>query len=126
MDQAKIASFQTGLASPDFKTMEPTLHEFDRYLTLRTFVDGHSLSEKDKTLWSILWSNKVARGVIRKSAFTNVTRWFTYLETSFPEIQQEKQNLAKPSKASAAKTGYNMNLQDTDKGVVTRFPPEPS
>ncbi|OAA52123.1 glutamyl-tRNA synthetase [Cordyceps fumosorosea ARSEF 2679] len=75
----------------------------------------------DQTLWATLWSNKVARGLIRESSFPNVSRWFTHLEGTFPEIQQENQILPKPTKASATKSGsrYNMKLQDAEHGVVT-------
>ncbi|OAA82616.1 N-acetyltransferase 5 [Akanthomyces lecanii RCEF 1005] len=116
------------ISRDDVWSLEPVLLDFDRYLTLRTLVDGYQLAEADKSLWTILWSNKVARGLVRKSAFPNITRWVSYLEATFPQIQQEKQNLAKHANLSTAKTQprYNMKLPDMDDGVVTRFPPEPS
>lgn len=94
-------------------------------------MGGYTLSQKDKTLWSNLRMNKVALGLIRRSAFLNVTRWFAYLETTCPEVQDEvkiRQNEAKSTTAPASQSAsrYNMQLQDTENGVVTRFPPEPS
>ncbi|OAQ98520.1 hypothetical protein LLEC1_02690 [Akanthomyces lecanii] len=49
MDQARFHRFRTGLSSPCFKSLEPFLHELDRYLTLRTLVDGYQLTEADRT-----------------------------------------------------------------------------
>ena len=73
----------------------------------------------------------MANAFVRRGALANLLRWFTFLEQTHPEIQEEvklKDDAQKAKIAAGSKAGasYNMALQDTDKGVVTRFPPEPS
>ncbi|KAK2599045.1 hypothetical protein QQS21_005512 [Conoideocrella luteorostrata] len=133
MDNQEFLRYKDGLAAHDFKVIEPILHQFNRHLTLRTFVGGgYELDAADETLWTILWSNKVALGLIRKSAFPNITRWFNYLEKTYPQVQKEAQVRQTELKATTAaaldKSGgrYSIKLQDAENGLVTRFPPEPS
>lgn len=126
MDE-QLQKFQTGLAPLDFRAIEPVFHDLDRFLTLRTYLSGYALSDADKAVWTTIRSNKVALGLIRRLTFPNVTRWFTHIETTYPELLAD----AKPPGAdeSLPKTSgnrYNIKLQDTENGVVTRFPPEPS
>ncbi|KAL3423157.1 glutamyl-tRNA synthetase [Phlyctema vagabunda] len=120
-----------GLLKPDFKTNEPHLLALDKHLILRSYVDGYSISETDTKLWTTIRSNRAAYAFIKKGTLANVSRWFLFIEESHPEIQQEikaKDEAERAKKTAASKAGgsYNMALQDTEKGVVTRFPPEPS
>ncbi|KAG6300551.1 hypothetical protein E4U09_006727 [Claviceps aff. purpurea] len=110
--------------SGDFRTIEPRLRDLDKHLTLRTYLEGYTLGDLEKKIWQTLRSNKVAIGSIRRNGLPNLTRWFTFLEQTHPELQEE----ASKGKAIANKGGanYNLALQDTEKGVVTRFLPEPS
>jgi glutamyl-tRNA synthetase len=131
MKTAELSQLPTALAPLDFKAIEPHLAALDKHLILRTYVDGYSLSELDTKIWVTIRSNRVAVPIVRKGALASLLRWFTYVEQTHPEIQQEvkaKDEAEKAKKAALSKAGasYNMALQETEKGVVTRFPPEPS
>ncbi len=124
----KLAS---ALSLPDFKAIEPHLLQLDKHLTLRSYIDGYRISEADKKIWVALRSNKVAYAFLKRGALANLSRWFTFVEESHPEIQVEikvQDDAMKAKKAALSKAGasYNIALQDVEKGVVTRFPPEPS
>ncbi|CAG8972139.1 hypothetical protein HYALB_00008145 [Hymenoscyphus albidus] len=131
MKAEDLTKLSTSLAAPDFKTIEPHLLALDKHLILRTFVEGYSLSAIDTQTWVTIRINKVANAFLKRGALINVARWFNYIEQTNPEIQEEiklKDDAEKAKKAALSKAGasYNMALQDTEKGVVTRFPPEPS
>jgi glutamyl-tRNA synthetase len=76
-------------------------------------------------------ATKVTNAFLRRGTLTNIGCWFTFIEETHPEIQSEikvQDDAVKAKKAALSKAGgsYNMALQDVEKGVVTRFPPEPS
>jgi len=124
-------AFIAALAGTDFKAIEPYLLKLDRHLTLRSFIDGYSLSDTDQKIWVTLRSNKVANSFVKRATLVNLARWFTYVEVIYPEIQTEIEtadNAIRRKKAAQSKAGagYNLALQETEKGVVTRFHPEPS
>ncbi|XWX01491.1 hypothetical protein V2A60_009519, partial [Cordyceps javanica] len=129
MPHPKLLEILRSIETPDFKTNELAFHNLDQFLTLRTFLEGYTLSEIDERIWKALRLNKVAFGVLRRSIFLNVTRWFTHLEWTYPALRQSTK--APPKAAAGTVTDqpggrYNIKLQDTENGVVTRFPPEPS
>lgn len=110
--------------SGDFRSIEPHLRDLDKHLTLRSHVEEYSLGDLEKTIWQTLRGNKVAIGPIRKNGLPNLTRWYNFIEQSHPEIQEPTKTAEAASKKPGA--NYNLALQDTEKGVVTRFLPEPS
>jgi glutamyl-tRNA synthetase len=131
MKENEVSTFAAQLSAPDFKLVEPYLLQLDKHLTLRSYIDGYALSEADKKIWVALRSNKVTNAFLRRGILANIGRWFTFIEETYPEIQSEikvQDDAVKAKKAALSKAGasYNMALQDVEKGVVTRFPPEPS
>ncbi|EGE02513.1 glutamyl-tRNA synthetase [Trichophyton equinum CBS 127.97] len=115
---------------PDFKAMDKPMKELESHLTLRSYIVGYGLTLADLVVWATLRGNRVTSGAVKR--FTNSTgRWFNFIETMYPWIGQGAAEMAagamkKKAAASAAGASYNIGLPDTDKGVVTRFPPEPS
>lgn len=117
--------------STDFKSVEGPLLELDSHLTLRSYVVGYSLTPADLAVWGAVRGNKVAYAAVKKGAMLNITRWFKFIEETNPWIAAAVQSLnahAQERKVAKSKEGanYDISLQDTEKGVVTRFPPEPS
>lgn len=120
-----------GFAPTDFKSVEGPLLELDSHLTLRSYVVGYTVTPADLAVWGAIRGNKVAYAAIKKGAMLNVTRWFKFVEESNPWISPAVQSLnahAQERKVAKSKEGanYDIALPDTEKGVVTRFPPEPS
>lgn len=116
------------LSVTDYKTVEPLLADLDKFLTLRTYLSGYQLTPAERQAFATLRTNKVAVGIVRKNAFPNVSRWFNYIEAAHPEIAEEINKEAKAKRAAKGPQGanYEIGLKDTENGVVTRFPPEPS
>ncbi|KAI1372831.1 glutamyl-tRNA synthetase [Hypoxylon crocopeplum] len=130
MKADELVAVSTSLGG-DFKSIEPHLIRLEKHLTLRTYLAGYALSDIDAKVWIAIKSNRVAVSFVRKGSYVNLHRWFTYVEQAHPEIQAEVKaadsaRKAKVQAASRAGASYNLALQETDKGVVTRFLPEPS
>lgn len=117
------------LKAQNLKAIEKPLAELDAHLTLRSHIVGYKISDADTTIWKILRENRVAYAFIKQGLMVNLTRWFKFIEAISPKI-----NIAeRPAKAAntdselrGSDTNYDIGLQDTEHGVVTRFPPEPS
>ncbi|KAK2603279.1 hypothetical protein N8I77_009747 [Diaporthe amygdali] len=115
----------------DFKSIEPHLVALDKHLTLRTYLDGYQLGENDKAIWTTLRTNRAAASYIIKGALANLLRWYAFIDATHPEIQEsikadEAEKKKKTAAASKAGGNFNLALQDTENGIVTRFLPEPS
>lgn len=114
----------------DFKALDPQLQRLDAHLILRSFVVGYSLSTADIALWGALRGNRVGAAAVKKGSLVNLARWFRFLEELCPWAASaiEALNLAVKEKKAKTSQGanYDIALLNTEKGVVTRFPPEPS
>ncbi|KAL4894545.1 tRNA synthetases class I, catalytic domain-containing protein [Aspergillus ambiguus] len=130
---AQVESFTT----LDFKALDAPLQRLNSHLMLRSFVVGYSLSTADIALWGAIRGNRVAVSTARKGTLVNLTRWFAFLESLCPwataaletlnaTAKEKKEKKGKESKESTGKANYNIDLRNTENGVVTRFPPEPS
>ena len=119
------------LQATDPKATEAQLLELDAHLTLRSYIIGYSLTAADVALWGAIRGNKIATATIKKGAIINVTRWYKFVDESCPWISSAIQSAnaqaqSKKTAKSAEGGSYGIGLPDTEKGVVTRFPPEPS
>ncbi len=124
---SKTAKF----ASTDFKSVEGPLLELDSHLTLRSYVVGYTLTVADLSLWGAIKGNKISVAAIKKGSMLHVSRWFKFVEETNSWITTAFHSLnakAEERKSAKSKEGgsYDIALQNTEKGVVTRFPPEPS
>ena len=128
----------TKLTSLNMKELEGPLAELDSHLTLRSHISGYKLTTADLIAWGVLRSNRVAHSYVKQGLRVCLTRWFNYIEESNPWIsniasaatasQRPSTTTEDDASTAAADDGgnYDIGLQDTSKGVVTRFPPEPS
>ncbi|KAJ5723675.1 Glutamyl/glutaminyl-tRNA synthetase class Ib [Penicillium malachiteum] len=124
---SKLDSFDT----LDFKALDPVLQNLDTYLLLRSFVSDYSLSTPDIAIWGALRGNRVVTAALKKGTLVNLGRWYKFLEDLCPWATAAVETLtavAKEKKAAKSKAGasYDIALKNTENGVVTRFPPEPS
>ncbi|KAI5284107.1 hypothetical protein KEM54_001586 [Ascosphaera aggregata] len=122
----RSASFK----SLDFKSLEQPLKELESHLVLRSHIVNYTLTLADLILWATLRGNRVAVASIRRNQ-NSISRWFNYIEATNPWLNTAVTDLnaaaaKKKAAASAAGGSYNIGLKDTENGVVTRFPPEPS
>ena len=89
------------------------------------------MSTPDIALWGALRGNRVAAAAIKRGVLVNLTRWYRFLEELCPWAASAVESLnaaAKEKKVAKSKEGasYDIALRNTENGVVTRFPPEPS
>lgn len=131
MGSFNMDNLALGLKGADYKALESLFLELDLHLTLRTYLDSYQLGSRDTKIWINIRMSKVAHAMVRKGQFNHVTRWFSYIQAVHPEIQGDvkaAQGQEKDKRAAASRVGgsYNIGLRDTENGVVTRFPPEPS
>ncbi|EON62950.1 glutamyl-tRNA synthetase [Coniosporium apollinis CBS 100218] len=121
----------TKLTPLNLKQIEKPLAELDAHLTLRSHIVGYGLTEADTIVWRTLRENRVAHAYIKQGLMINLSRWFRYIEEAYPETALPTQPV-KTAKGDDSKNekdefaSYDIGLQDTEHGVVTRFPPEPS
>ncbi|KAK4622576.1 putative glutamate--tRNA ligase, cytoplasmic [Fulvia fulva] len=126
MAEAQVKEWQEraeALKPLNLKQIEGPLGELNDHLTLRSYIVGYSLTDADTTVWKTLRSNRVAHAYIKHNLMVNLSRWFSFIEeTAQPTIDLP----TRPKETADEGANYDIGLPDVEKGVVTRFPPEPS
>ncbi|KAJ9629902.1 glutamate--tRNA ligase [Taxawa tesnikishii (nom. ined.)] len=114
----------------NLKQIEEPLGQLDTHLTLRSYIVGYTVTDADTTVWKTLRANRVAHAYIKQNLMVNLSRWFRYIEeTVNPTLDlptRSKEDKVKQAEKKDEGGNYDIGLQDTEHGVVTRFPPEPS
>ena len=121
----------SALVPTDFKIVEGPLLELDAHLTLRSYIFGYAPTIADLSVWGAIRGNKIAYAAVKKGSMFNLSRWFKFIDETNPWIATAVQSAnaqaqAKKATKSSEGASYDIALPDTNKGVVTRFPPEPS
>ncbi|KAI5797225.1 tRNA synthetases class I, catalytic domain-containing protein [Pyronema domesticum] len=119
----------TRLGGKDFKITSAALEELNNHLSLRTFLVGYTETIADITVYGALSANGQAIAALKRNHLPNLVRWFKYV--SFIDrigsvVDAFKAEVASKKKTKSKESNFEIGLLDTDKGVVTRFPPEPS
>ena len=112
----------------NLKQVEGPMAELDAHLTLRSYIVGYSATDADTTIWKALRGNRIAYNYIKQNLMVNLCRWFRFIEEIVkPTLDLPTRGKDESGRKVADEGGsYDIGLQDTEHGVVTRFPPEPS
>jgi len=105
------------------------LEELDSHLTLRTFLVGYTITIADIAVFGAIKGNASAFSAVKKPTYVNLHRWFKYMESHDAvarAIDSLRDELQSKKKAASVGSNFEIGLTNTEKGVVTRFPPEPS
>ncbi|KAF2672881.1 glutamyl-tRNA synthetase [Microthyrium microscopicum] len=119
---ARSAQFKSG----DMKALESSFKELDAHLTLRSYIVGYGLTEADTAVFKEVNGNGKAKSFVKQGLYRNLTRWFTYIEDTNPDLKASALPIRTKGATAVAGDNFEIGLQNTEKGVVTRFPPEPS
>jgi len=87
---------------------------------------GHGLTEADTAVYKQINANGKAKSLVKQGLLTNVVRWFTYIEDTNPDLKMSALPIRTKGPTTQVGDNFEIGLQGTEKGVVTRFPPEPS
>ncbi|CAN9506862.1 unnamed protein product [Ophioblennius macclurei] len=114
-------------------SLEASLAELDKVLSLRTFLVGHGLTLADLSVWAMLKEHHGLWSGLDQS-FPHVGRWFSFLSSQVPFTAVGSKYLTK--KVTLSKFSLEEKKQDVGKfvdlpgaemgKVVVRFPPEAS
>ncbi|KAG2213910.1 hypothetical protein INT47_001179 [Mucor saturninus] len=125
---------ETKLSSTDFKALDATYKELNKYLTLRSYIVGYQPTIADFVIWGTLRASPVFARIVKTKPETlgaYLVRWFEYI-TSLESAEYALTAVQKAEKANkgskAADQGkFEIGLTNAMMGkVCTRFPPEPS
>ena len=112
--------------SADMKALETVFAELDAHLTLRSYIIGHSLTEADTAVYKQINSNNKAKSYQKQGLFRNVSRWYSFIEETNPDLKAAALPIRTKGAPDKAGDNFEIGLQGAENGVVTRFPPEPS
>ena len=92
---------------------------------------GYGFTAADIAVWGAIRGSRGGVPAVKKGTMLNLTRWYSYVYESNIWIDSAVQSanaIAREKIVAGSKKGasYDIELKDTEKGVVTRFPPEPS
>ncbi|KAK6347143.1 hypothetical protein TWF696_007223 [Orbilia brochopaga] len=134
LEEEWIVFATSRLLGADYRSAVKAIEELDAHLTLRTFIVGYTPSIADIAVYGIIRGNSQFYSLVRKPTYINANRWAKYMEftpfsTSALDAYKAAADARKPASDDRKKTqagNFDIGLSNTEKGVVTRFPPEPS
>jgi glutamyl-tRNA synthetase len=110
----------------NIKEIEKDLEELDAHLLLRTYIVGYGLTEADTAVFKEITQNRRTKSVAKQGKYRNIQRWYTFIEETNPDLAGSVATIRSKGLSQETHDSYEIGLQDTEKGIVTRFPPEPS
>jgi len=117
----------TAFQSSDIKALAAPFTELDAHLTLRSYIVGYGLSDADIQVFKAIKGNNKATSYVKQGHLRNAFRWYKYIEETNPDLAAA--SLPARNKGTVVQKegdNFEIGLENTEKGVVTRFPPEPS
>ncbi|CAO3630667.1 unnamed protein product [Cunninghamella blakesleeana] len=128
---------QLKLETADFKAQNEAFRELNKYLTLRSYIVGYSVSIADFVIFGALKGSLAFSRVFKtkkESLGIYLVRWFEYIQSfkasvlAVESIQNSQKKQEKSTKSKGSDQGkFEIGLTEAEIGkVVTRFPPEPS
>jgi glutamyl-tRNA synthetase len=113
-------------AAVEIKDLQSPFLELDAHLTLRSHIVGYGLTDADVAVFNAISQNQKAKSYVKQGSLRNVQRWFNYINETNPELSKSVVAARPKVVNDNLANSYEIGLPDTGKGVVTRFPPEPS
>jgi glutamyl-tRNA synthetase len=113
-------------AKEGIKDVEAAFADLDAHLTLRSYIVGYGLSKADIAVYKKINSNIKAKSFHKQGVFRNASRWHNFIEENNPDLKASVMTIRTKAPTAVAGDNFEIGLQGTEKGVVTRFPPEPS
>lgn len=73
---------ETKLATSDFKSLDATYKELNKYLTLRSYIVGYQVTIADLVIWGTLRSSPVFARIVKtkpENLGAYLVRWYEYV-----------------------------------------------
>ncbi|KAI8365788.1 tRNA synthetases class I, catalytic domain-containing protein [Blakeslea trispora] len=125
---------ESKLATSDFKALDATYKELNKYLTLRSLIVGYQATIADFVIWGSLRASPVFARIVKtkpETLGTYLVRWYEYVASleaaqfALTAVQKQEKSSKAPKTADQGK--FEIGLTEAEMGkVCTRFPPEPS